>query len=344
MLYRRRSTWHYDFTLGGQRYRGSTKEKSRIRAEMVESKLKVDLEQEQTPLVISRSPLLSDFAPRFLAWLDSSHLMPGTRRYYRVGWGMIRRTRLIHMKLNRITSDEAWAANFPGSPSAVNNALRTLHRMLSKAVDWKGITRAPKIHLAKEVGRSQLMSPETEAKLLSVADQPLRDVIMIMQDGGMRPAEVFRMSVEHIDWQRRTIFVPFGKTRDSRRFVPMSERVMKALMVRVADRSEGWVFPSKRSRSGHIETVEKQFLDARGKAELGDDVVLYSARHTFCTYALEETGNLAALMKVAGHADIKTAMKYQHPETDSIREAIERRNQCHNSRHSPAETDGKWLN
>jgi integrase len=120
------------------------------------------------------------------------------------------------------------AANFPGSPSAVNNALRTLHRMLSKAVDWKGITRAPKIHLAKEVGRSQLMSPETEAKLLSVADQPLRDVIMIMQDGGMRPAEVFRMSVEHIDWQRRTIFVPFGKTRDSRRFVPMSERVMKA--------------------------------------------------------------------------------------------------------------------
>jgi hypothetical protein len=164
----------------------------------VESKLKVNLEQEQTPLVISRSPLLSDFAPRFLAWLDSSHLTPGTRRYYRVGWGMIRCTRLIHMKLNCITSDEAWAANFPGSPSAVNNALRTLHRMLSKAVDWRVIARAPKIRLAKEVGRSQLMSPETEAKLLSVADQPLRDVIMIMQDGGMRPAEVFRMSVEHI--------------------------------------------------------------------------------------------------------------------------------------------------
>jgi hypothetical protein len=41
------------------------------------------------------------------------------------------------------------------------------------------ITRAPKIHLAKEVGRSQLVSHETEAKLLSVADQPLRDVIMI---------------------------------------------------------------------------------------------------------------------------------------------------------------------
>jgi site-specific recombinase XerD len=124
----------------------------------------------------------------------------------------------------------------------------------------------------------------------------------------------------------------------------MSERVMKALMVRVADRSKGWVFPSKRSRSGHIETVEKQFLDARGKAGLGDDVVLYSARHTFCTYALEETGNLAALMKVAGHADVNTAMKYQHPEMSSIREAIERRNQCHNSRHSPAENDGKWLN
>ena len=339
MLYKRGSTFHYDFTLGGQRYRNSTKEKSKTRAELVEARLKAKIMEEEAPPVLRRAPLLADFAPRFLAWLESSHLMPSSQRYYRVGWEMIKRTPLAHIKLNRITSDQAWAAGLGGSPSAVNNALRTLRRMLGKAADWHSITRAPRIRLAKELGRSGLLCAEYEARLLAVAEQPLRDVVLIIQDGGMRPAEVFRMLIENINWQRKEYFVPDGKTKNARRFVPLSERVLDALQQRVAGRTSGWVFPAKRSRSGHIETVNKQFIEARNKAGLPPDLVLYSARHTFCTYTLEETGNLAALMKVAGHGDVKTAMKYQHPELDSIREAIDRRNQVTSQSTSQSPTE-----
>jgi len=34
------------------------------------------------------------------------------------------------------------------------------------------------------------------------------------------------------------------------------------------------------------------------------------------------TGNLKAVMKVMGHKDVKTAMKYQHPEIDIVRAAL----------------------
>jgi hypothetical protein len=56
------------------------------------------------------------------------------------------------------------------------------------------------------------------------------------------------------------------------------------------------------------------------KAELPNSLVLYCARHAFGTAAYEATGNLAMVMKVMGHTDVRTS-RYQHPLLDSIREA-----------------------
>jgi len=59
---------------------------------------------------------------------------------------------------------------------------------------------------------------------------------------------------------------------------------MEMLKVRLAGKdSEAWVFPSARSRAGHIVTVEKQFLSVLKKMGLDKRFVLYSARHTFGT-------------------------------------------------------------
>jgi hypothetical protein len=72
MLYRRGKTWHYDFTVAGQRQRGSTHESSQSRARKVESKLIAEAEQKGPSAVLRRAPLLSDFAPRFLNWVDQA--------------------------------------------------------------------------------------------------------------------------------------------------------------------------------------------------------------------------------------------------------------------------------
>jgi integrase len=69
--------------------------------------------------------------------------------------------------------------------------------------------------------------------------------------------------------------------------------------------------------------LRKQFRDARSKAGLPESLVLYCARHTFGTTAYGATGNLAIVMNVMGHTDVRTAMRYQHPVLDSVREAID---------------------
>ena len=84
------------------------------------------------------------------------------------------------------------------------------------------------------------------------------------------------------------------------------------------------MFPSHRSGAGHVTTVSKQFREARAKAGLPKDLVLYCGRHDYGTRILKGTGNLAAVMRTMGHKDVKTAMQYQHPELDIVRAALNR--------------------
>lgn len=190
--------------------------------------------------------------------------------------------------------------------------MRTLRRILGKAVDGGLLQAPPRIKLLKEQGREIIIDPQVEAKLLAAAKQPLRDVIVIMQDTGMRPQDVFRLRWEHVNWQKGTIFIPYGKTKNSRRYIPISGRVMDVLLMRRKGSSE-WIFPSRRSKTGHLTTVANQWRKTRKDVGLDPAVKLYCCRHTFATDILERTGNLAAVMKVLGHADAQTAMRYQHP-------------------------------
>jgi integrase len=80
--------------------------------------------------------------------------------------------------------------------------------------------------------------------------------------------------------------------------------------------------------------VNKQWVRARKKAGLPQDLVLYRARHDFGMCVLQKTGNISAAMNSMGHSDVKTAMTYQHPGLNVVRDAI---NSRHILRHS-AET------
>jgi integrase len=51
--------------------------------------------------------------------------------------------------------------------------------------------------------------------------------------------------------------------------------------------------------------------------------IRYCGRHDYGTRILKRTGNLAAVMKIMGHRDGKTAMKYQHPELEIVRAALD---------------------
>ena len=322
----------YDFTVRGHRYRGSTQESKSVRASKVAS-LKLASVMENTDPLSCNPAALDEFADRFLECVSSSRLEEKTKRFYRNGWRLLKATAVAEMRIDQITGDYAEQLKFLGSAANANCALRTLRRMLHKAEEWKMIGHSPKIKLMKEHGRHLRLDDEAERKLLEAASvcgwrqrtrELFRDIVILMRDTGMRnQRELYRMRIENLDWENRLIFVPDSKTPEGRRLVPMSRRVFEILRDRCSIRHEGWVFPSPRSATGHISSIGRLFRQARAKASLPKELVLYCARHDYGTRILMRTGNLAAVMKTMGHRDVKTAMQYQHPELEVVRAALD---------------------
>jgi integrase len=93
------------------------------------------------------------------------------------------------------------------------------------AEEWKVINRAPRVHLEPENEREELITAEREELLLKHAGPKLRDVIILCQDTGGRPEEIFCITIENINWDARTIFNPTGKSKNSKRYFPISDRV-----------------------------------------------------------------------------------------------------------------------
>jgi integrase len=232
----------------------------------------------------------------------------------------------------------------PAMPQLVNtrNAAEILGRSAATLKRWRAEGVGPNwielqgrvsYDVNVEYGRSLRLDDEAEKKLLVGAAacnwrkrslQLFQDIIILMRDTGMRnERELYRMRIENLDWETRVIFVPDSKTEEGRRRVPMSNRVFDVLKQRCGEKREGWVFPSKRAESAHLTTMAKRFREARVKAGLPEDLVLYCGRHDYGTRILKRTGNLAAVMRTMGHRDVKTAMQYQHPELEIVRAALD---------------------
>ena len=114
------------------------------------------------------------------------------------------------------------------SPATVNRALTTLKKLFNHA-EKSGYGIANPVRdvefLNEGPGRMRVVSFEEEIKYLANASKTLKDIAQIILDTGLRPEEVFRIRVEHLDFVAMTIFNPFGKTRAARRTVMMTAEV-----------------------------------------------------------------------------------------------------------------------
>lgn len=330
-VYKRGNVYWCAFMLHGRRIRRSTKQTKKSSAEWFEAQLKAEA-MNRGSLVKNSNIRLKDFWGRFSNWLDEAvaagSLKAKTRRYYRVGWKQVESTDLAFMYLTQVDKSVVAGTTFKGGAAYKNQAIRTVRRMLGMAKEWRLLAEAPSLRLYHEQPRESVIDPTAETALLAHCDPATKLALILMQDCGIRRDEVARMRLDWVRWKEQVLCVPDGKTRNAKREVPLSKRSYDALLMAHAGRIEGFVFPSKRAKCGHIhpDTLSDGFRAARKSAGLPDDVVLYSARHTFGTAIYGATGNLKLVMKVMGHGDARTAMRYQHPSMESVRAVINERN------------------
>ena len=345
-IYKRENSkfYLYDFTLDGQRFRGSTKTAKIGEAKEIESAMMVACrERGLTPERAKRIPTLREFSDRFFEWADKSRrLSEQTRKYYRMGWFWLAKQNIANIRMDRISTEDADIISVDGSNSLHNCALRTLRRMLNIAVAWNIIVKAPRLHLLIEKKRTQLVNAEIEEKIATHLAKKTRFSSLslgmyLILDAGMRPQEIVQMRIEDIDIEHGLIHIPKSKTEAGVRYVPMTARLKEILFPVTAKRESGWVFPSRMDPAQHI---KRQALTAswrllRIAAGLPADVKLYCARHQFATDAMTATKNPFLVMKLLGHTELRTTERYQHHDVAGVGDLMNARNELrHSSRHS----------
>lgn len=210
----------------------------------------------------------------------------------------------------------------------MNRALTTLKLLYNYAERSGYAVKNPTSHVAflpEGNGRLRVVSFGEELAYLAKASQPLKDIAEVILDTGLRPEEVFRIRLEDLDFGRRTIFNPFGKTRAARR--SMTDVVASLLRERVKKaekRGSPYVFSSPTDPARPIGSVRKAHDAAVENAGIKEHFRLYDLRHTFATRAAASGVDLATLSSMLGHTKIQMTMRYVHPAEEHKKAATAR--------------------
>jgi integrase len=275
-----------------------------------------------------------------------SLLRPGSRRYY----GMQIETHVLPAFGSKALCeiDRAHVQCFVAEKrkhgyagSSVHGMKTALGKILQSAVDWGYVEQnsARGIHIGDRgsTGERVYLSAGDTQKLIASLKEPIRAIVTLLALTGLRIGELLALRWKHVDFLRGVVQVReavsegvFGspKTKSSRRDVPMSEPVRRALLEQHARcRQKGaddLVFATRKQTPLNSKNVRRRVLRPACEALELPAVNWHSFRHTHATL-LGEVATLKTAQALLGHSDLETTLNvYTHAIPESQRRAVDK--------------------
>jgi len=134
-------------------------------------------------------------------------------------------------------------------------------------------------------------------------------LVRLALETAMRRSELLGLRWEHIDLERRTIFLQLTKNGTSRT-VPLSTHAIQ-ILTEIPRMIDGQVFPITH------EVVSQAFNRARKQAGV-EDIRFHDLRHMAITRLAEKLPNLIELSAVSGHKSLAMLKRYYHPNPEML--------------------------
>jgi integrase len=337
-IFKRGKIYWFHFVFDGQHVQQSTKQGNPRVARQIEAAHRTALAKGEVGITVRKPiPILKDFAQRFIDAVQvRSAAKPRTVEFYAQQLArLLDFEPLASARLNEI--DEAVVETFVQhrrkqvGAASVNRALATLRRLLRLAQEWRVLDRIPRVHLLPgERNRDFVLTHRQEAAYLDSAPQPLKDVVVLILDTGLRVGEALalRWSDVHLepvgDARFGYLHVSEGKTRNARRNVSVTARVREMLAARQSGSMSKYVFANGKDAALWVSSLDHSHREVRRALKLPQDFVLHSLRHTFLTRLGTAGVEAFTIMRLAGHSSVTISQKYVHPTPQSMEEAMAR--------------------
>ena len=228
--------------------------------------------------------------------------------------------------------------DYKAAPGTVNRELAVLSHLFSKAVEWKWLTHKPaKINrLREDAGRIVYLDSEQASRLLEAAkkDQSpyIYPFIVVGLATGMRRMEILSIRMKDIHLNRGLIYIPNSKTGSREQPITNHLREFLGEVINTSSSERKWLFPSDKSKSGHVVAVEKAFRRTVERAGLDPrEVVRHTLRHTAVSHLVQAGVDLPTVKKISGHKTLAMVERYSHQNGEHIQAAMDKLEGRYNS-------------
>lgn len=333
--------WWYDFTLSGNRFRGSTETTERPLAEAVEAKLRHDILLQGITGAKPRFTLdqafgLYDAHARGLA--SSADIERGSTVLL-AGLGgetglhqltdamvaqYVAKRRGTYTERRRGRDAKGKPARKLLSEGSINRELTLLRSVLIKARDAWGADVATinwKAHRLHEPDpRSRYLSSDDAERLIAGAAAHLRAPIEFALLTGLRLGNIIGLDWRQIDMRARqiTMQVKSRKPGGKLHVLPITADML-VLLANQGPQDKGPVF---RYQGKAIGSWTRSWRTALRRAGIVD-FRWHDLRHTAASWMVQGGAPLDMVQDVLGHEDIRTTQRYAHRDTDAKARAME---------------------
>lgn len=216
--------------------------------------------------------------------------------------------------------------------STVNRYLAVISHLFHKAVEWDWLIKVPSkvVKYREDNIRTRYLTPSEIEALLEAAKKDecsvIEPFIRIALGTAMRKSEILSIQIENINCQRREIYIP--KAKCGARMQPMTAGLTAYLEQYLKDKTEPgqtFLFPAKRSVSGHRREIERPFYRVAEAAGLDRyEVCRHTLRHTAITHLVQAGVDLPTVQRFSGHKTIQMVFRYSHQSTDHLQWALDK--------------------
>ena len=218
-------------------------------------------------------------------------------------------------------------------PYAANRLLSLISKVYNFALEerlYSGENPALGIKKFKEHSRDRFLHPDELPKFFtSLGEEPntiVRDYIYTSLLTGARKANVLSMKWEDINFERMTWYIEETKNGTSQT-IPLTEQALDILKTRkrlnCVDEGCGnkWVFPSKTSKSGHLEEPKKVWKKIITRAGL-TNLRLHDLRRTLGSWQAMTGANSYIIGKTLNHKSTTATSIYARLNLDPVRDSM----------------------
>ena len=325
--------WYYRLWHNGREIKrsiGPAGPVTKTQANRVMEETKRRLRLGEYDIIDARIPTLSEFQPHFIRHQRDIAL---NRSWARDEYGLKHFVSKFGSKnLTHITpgdiDDYKQMRLEEVKPGTVKRELEVIRRLFNLAKRDKKhfgdnpVTESGMVRVENQVMR--ILSYEEEEKLLKHSPAHLKPIIMTALNTGMRKGELLTLTWDAVDFHNNTITIhaQHSKSRKTKK-IPINSPLRKALLEqKLVTQGSGYVFLTPNGGPYKHQNCLKRAFHTACKNAGTKGLRFHDLRHTAATRMVESGANIVAVSRILGHADLKTTMRYVHPD-DSLREAVE---------------------